>query len=391
MSLNFATTQGKLTATGKELEAAKGDLASTVGQLDTTNRNLSATKTALTATGKELETANRDLASTVGQLDTANRNLSATKTALATTEGQLTATGKELETAKRDLASTVGQLDATIRDLSATKIALGDANADRANIRVQLANTLSEKALLGTQLSQTQTQVQTLQTTNNSLRNRVQQLEAEQSKYYVSSFYCTGSMEPYITCADEAVWKLVFVSSDIRVGTVISFRNPPACASGRGGSTSHRVIDIKMEGGSWLYRTKGDGNRAADPCWIPTAYVNGVLALLRKGARPENVIDTTEYRIATQELYSIADQRDIVNRQYEAAWALYSSEYARLCGFSLGLNITCYVSSSNVLYLNSLYSYADTLWRRFNQLADAYSIKLIQLLEIECRIFKLCR
>jgi len=323
--------------------------------------------------------------------------LAATQTQLATTESELASTHEQLDTTNRTLSSTRDQLAGVQRNLadvntmlSDTVVKLDAAKADISGLGLQLAKTIIEKDQTAVQLSQTQKQVQDLQVTNVSLRNRVQALETEQSKYYVTGFYCTGSMEPYITCADEAVFKRVFATRSIQVGTVISFRDPPGCGSTGGVSTAHRVVEIRIGGGSYLYRTQGDNVRAPDPCWVPLVYVNGVLALVRKNARPENVIDTTAYRIAQQELDSISDQIDAVDRQYDATLSLYLSEDNRLCGYARVLNITCWLSSGNYAYLLSLESNVETLRVRGSHLVAAYDSKVIELKAIECRLFKLC-
>ncbi|MSP78132.1 MAG: signal peptidase I, partial [Dehalococcoidia bacterium] len=290
--------------------------------------------------------------------------------------------GSELQQTKLDLAATQAELAATNTRMSSTRAELDAANVTIASTRAQLSTTQNarEDALYNMTITRTKLDAALV---------RVKMLETEQAKYYVSTFACTGSMEPYITCADEAVWKRVFVPANIQVGTVIAFRNPTECSFRVGGTTAHRVIEVKPDGASYLYHTKGDNNRAADSCWVPLANVSGVLALVRKDARPENVIDTTEYKIARQELSAIADQKDAVEKQYEAALVLYQSTFDRYCGNARQLKVTCTLPPDTHKVVNPLYLSQEALSQQLNQLFEAYQRKGKALDAIQCKLFKL--
>ena len=332
----------------------------------------------------------QQLADTQSQLRKADSELADTQSQLRKADSELADANGRILVLNESVATGNRLLEAARADNSSLRGQVNETNSNLVNVRAQLASTLTEKDGLSAQLSQVQKNVQALQVTNASLQSRVTALETEQSKYYVGTFACSGSMEPYITCADDAVWKRAFVPSDIKVGTVISFREPPGCTSGSGHTTAHRVIEIRTQYGSLAYLTKGDNNRTSDPCLVPLAYVDSVLALLRKNTRPENVIDTTEHRIAIQQLNAIQDQRDSVQQQYEAALADYGTEDDRLCGYARYYNRTCFLSSSNLRYLSSLQSWVETLRQRFNQLVAEYNSKAAQTKAIQCRLFKAC-
>ena len=106
---------------------------------------------------------------------------------------------------------------------------------------------------------------------------------------YWSEFSCTGSMEPVITCLDDALWLTAFQPEDIVVGSIISFH--PACWEERGedeSGTSHRVMDIKVEDGVHYYWPQGDNNPEDDGCWVPETDVHGYIIYIDRGVYPEN-------------------------------------------------------------------------------------------------------
>ena len=122
-------------------------------------------------------------------------------------------------------------------------------------------------------------------------------------------FYCTGSMEPSITCLDEVSVQTEFAPEDIQEGFVIEFE--PSCPTGDGlehRGASHRAVDVKVEDGKHYYWPKGDANREADGCWIPAADVTGYVVGVHQNARPENQPLRTEVNQAKVALHGLLDR-----------------------------------------------------------------------------------
>ena len=105
-----------------------------------------------------------------------------------------------------------------------------------------------------------------------------------------SGFLCTGSMEPTITCLDEATWLRDFRPEDIAIGATIAFK--PNCweddEDARG--AAHRVMDIRVEEGIHYYWPKGDGAREPDGCWVPHTNVQGYVIDIHRDVRPANAV-----------------------------------------------------------------------------------------------------
>ena len=134
--------------------------------------------------------------------------------------------------------------------------------------------------------------MESLQGTVDSLRKEIAELEAKRRPLILSVdrsfFVCTGSMEPKITCLDEATWLENPRPEEITVGTVISFN--PNCWEDEpdNSSTAHRVMDIKVENGVHYYWPKGDAADEPDGCWVPFDHVDGYMIEIHKDVRPEN-------------------------------------------------------------------------------------------------------
>ena len=105
-----------------------------------------------------------------------------------------------------------------------------------------------------------------------------------------NGFLCTGSMEPKLTCLDEATWVRNPRPEEITVGTTIHFT--PSCWPEEDDTYSdgiaHRVMDVKIENGVYSYWPKGDANREADGCWVPFDHVQGYIVEIHKGVHPQN-------------------------------------------------------------------------------------------------------
>ena len=115
--------------------------------------------------------------------------------------------------------------------------------------------------------------------------------------YFVSRFACTGSMRPALDCGDEAVFLNPPFPQPLAVGDVVSFSVDIACRyyKSQDISKAHRIIDIRYEGTAPFYTTQGDASSDPDPCEITLGQVDGVMVEVRKGARPQDIIDVSEY------------------------------------------------------------------------------------------------
>jgi signal peptidase I len=74
-----------------------------------------------------------------------------------------------------------------------------------------------------------------------------------------SSIVASGSMKPAMQVGSVALTREVDARS-IAVGDIINFRRP-----GEGVTTTHRVVDRKVEAGQVVFTTKGDANASPDP------------------------------------------------------------------------------------------------------------------------------
>ena len=164
-----------------------------------------------------------------------------------------------------------------------------------------------------------------------ALEAEIKQLEEMRRPLILASdrngFACTGSMEPKITCLDEATYVTNPRPEEITVGSTIHFN--PSCWPEEDDTDSpgivHRVMDIKIENGVYSYWPKGDANRTDDGCWVPFDHVQGYIVEIHKGVRPENA----GLRDSVNEAASLeAEAWDAL----EAAREEYFSIIERYCG-----------------------------------------------------------
>ena len=126
------------------------------------------------------------------------------------------------------------------------------------------------------------------------MRQRFEQLEEMRRPLILKSdrngFACTGSMEPKLTCLDEATYVTNPRPEEITVGSTIYFN--PSCWPEEDDTDSpgivHRVMDVKIENGVYSYWPKGDANEKPDGCWVPFDHVRGYIVEIHKGVRPQN-------------------------------------------------------------------------------------------------------
>lgn len=142
------------------------------------------------------------------------------------------------------------------------------------------------------------------------LREEIRRLKAireplilEDGDLRVANSFCTGSMEPTISCLDEVIHLTDFDPEAIDVGHIIGFRG---CNSGRW--TRHRVIEVKSANGNRYFRTKGDANREADSCWTQQDSVSGYVVEVRRGVRPQNAELRLLVNASRLEYYNLLDR-----------------------------------------------------------------------------------
>ena len=129
--------------------------------------------------------------------------------------------------------------------------------------------------------------------------------------YFTARFYCTGSMEPTITCLDTATFLADPEPSEIEVGSIIVFT-----AECLGGLIGHRVIAIFGVGEDQQYTAQGDNNSRPDGCPVLHEDVIGLLQEIHEGAN-----DTPGNRALREE----------VNSTY-AAWRASDAAYDEALG-----------------------------------------------------------
>lgn len=78
----------------------------------------------------------------------------------------------------------------------------------------------------------------------------------------------SGSMEPAIYTGSMVVIK---PANDYKIGDIITFNHPIKTET----PVTHRIHDIKVEGGLPVYVTKGDANNSADIEGVAKKYVVG--------------------------------------------------------------------------------------------------------------------
>ena len=198
---------------------------------------------------------------------------------------------------------------------------------------------------------------------------RVEELEAEIERLeeirrplipntILGSFACTASMEPVITCLDEATWLDDFRPEDIVIGAVIRFSPPGECDLGDG-DIAHRVKDIKVEDGAYWYWPQGDNNSEPDNCWISEGNVGGYITELHKDVRPEKA-----------GLRSSVNQALTWQAEALAAYDMASTEYDDYCATWNEGPGDCVLSDSNYQRGEELFDKAETAWQVLNNATD---------------------
>ena len=121
----------------------------------------------------------------------------------------------------------------------------------------------------------------------------------DNDNYFLSGFTCTGSMLPILDCGDEAIFLRPPFPRHISKNDVVSFTSYKDCQKPGPNliSKAHRVVDINFRKDMRTYTTKGDANNVADPCQITNSQINGVLIGIKKGSRPKDVKNASEFHV----------------------------------------------------------------------------------------------
>ena len=106
-------------------------------------------------------------------------------------------------------------------------------------------------------------------------------------------------MLPLLDCGDEAIFLRPPFPRHISKNDVVSFTSYKDCQKPGPNliSKAHRVVDINFRKNMRIYTTKGDANNVADPCKITNSQINGVLIGIKKGSRPKDVKNASEFHV----------------------------------------------------------------------------------------------
>ena len=210
--------------------------------------------------------------------------------------------------------------------------------------------------------------------------------------YFVSGFACTGSMRPALDCGDEAVFLNPPFLQPLAVGDVVSFSVALGCRyyKSQDVSKAHRIIDIRYEGTTPFYTTQGDASSDPDPCEITLEQVDGMLVEVRKGARPQDIIDASEYdraKLAVTELkaeYALQmDLYDLERVAYEALVEKYNS----LVDYYRQGDLSYQVVSEFYLGLEERRTSLNTLRQNLNDLSDRINLAIDEVDHLYLQLF----
>ena len=373
-----ATLESNLTTANEEIVALTSSLARFERQLDAAERDIAVLAADKTKLATELA-ADRE---TIGELRqdkaTLESNLASVKEenlTLANDRDALSANLESVNAAREQIASELRTALAANETLHAEKESV---NAAREQIASELRTALATNETLRAEKET----VERMYGQIDELRREISDLQRQREPLILetqrSNPLCTGSMEPKLTCLDETVTLTNFQPEDIVVGSIIVFNPTAECNLRLGGRTLHRVMDVKVEDGTYYYWPQGDNNPEPDGCWIPDSNVLSYLIDIHKDVRPENaelrqkVLDAfaewdaaeVAYNKAWQDYEDYCDQWDTrtnptrcmlpVGHKYR--WGLYLYEKAVAAYEYMGdLSdyVDCWVDvAANVIYLD---------------------------------------
>ena len=184
-----------------------------------------------------------------------------------------------------------------------------------------------------------------------SLETEIAKLEAEREplilETYRSGFACTGSMEPKLTCLDEATWLDNFQARDIVIGATISFKPTEECNL-ESERVAHRVMEVRETDGAFHFWPQGDNNGVPDGCWIPEENVNAYIIEIHKDV----FADTPNAELREFFNRAVEDYRDTRD-----AYRDYCKRHTITVG-------RCTLSGSHYSRALALFRELDALWER---------------------------
>jgi hypothetical protein len=142
-------------------------------------------------------------------------------------------------------------------------------------------------------------------------------------------------MRPSIDCGDEGVFLKPPFQEPLMAGDIISFSLEGRCRHYKNHDVSkaHRIVAVRVEGERSYYTTQGDSAFAPDACEVTIEQIDGKLVEIKKGVRPQDVIDTSEYDFAKERVRRLKleyeEQRAVYDQRMDECHA-QSEEYQRL-------------------------------------------------------------
>lgn len=194
--------------------------------------------------------------------------------------------------------------------------------------------------------------------------------------YYISGFACTGSMRPALDCGDEGIFLRPPFTTPLVVGDIISFAPPVECRyyKKHAVSKAHRIIAVRVENGNPFYTTQGDTSPTPDSCEVTLDQIDGKLTEVRKGARPQDVIDTSGYDTAKEAVATLqtihADKKaayDIQRDSYNVMVEEYEALIAQSQVTQEQISRTFQEIDSQVKSLNQLSQELNLLGQQINE------------------------
>ena len=333
---DLQSTQGELTAQQRqntELRDTNGGLQENIAGLDSTIEGLEddvsgleMTKEGLERTIAGLETANADLAMDLSDARDRNANLEDANKGLQTDLTDAQAENASLETRNHTLRDDLEAANSDLKDLQEASGTVAHLQARAQGIRDEIKE----------------------------LEEKLRPLTIGWDSRALTSFKCTGSMEPTITCLDDARWITEFEPSVIVEGSIISFT--PDCqethATDDGGGTAHRAVDIKVEDDVYYFWPRGDGNLEDDGCWIPHGNVAMYVVDIIKDVWPQKA--------------PLRDSVLAARDAYREASTAYEDAFVRYCGFSAYEGRPCSLPAHQ-------HRVTSALWDTLNEADDNYN------------------
>ena len=289
-TLGLATVTVIALVIAMELNRSSSVLANTQNTLADTQASLADQS----AANEDLTAQNRTLETEKGAVEEVNVNLEATLNDARNENRDL---ANRNTTLAGDLQQSTNQLKALEDDLGALEAKHTTLAADYGTLESEhetLKETAGTAQSLADRIDELNDDIDELNARIDELNDDIDELDAIREPLilgpndaHIVGFACTGSMEPVITCLDEARWLDDFKPEDITVGSTISF--DPDCweSIADGSSTAHRVLKIRIVNGVHQFWPKGDNNEEPDGCWVPETNVNGYIIAIYKNVRPE--------------------------------------------------------------------------------------------------------